>query len=275
MLQWLIATFEKNLENVPDRLLPQMEGQCYLVSQQDPENRFNNIPEGLIRSDVQVVRQQAAGLSRNRNHCLRNATGDLVIIADDDVQPFPGASTAIRNAFQQWPEADVLCFQIQTPEGKPYKNYASQARELKTIRDLKPVSSVEIAFRRKSVQTAGIKFDERFGIGTTADHGEELIFLANCLKKGLKIQFVPVCIGVHPASSSVNTRPFYEDSRLFTSGAQNYVLYGKKAYFLHLMATIRRLPALLQAGVSPYHFLKMKNRGCRYIRLTPEVCCIF
>lgn len=267
-LQWLISTYGDGIRNVGNALLFPEFGISYLVSHQDPDTLFPELPETLERPDVQVVKLQNKGLSKNRNNALKHASSDILVLADDDISLHPAYPHHIRRAFKLHPEIDVACFQIRTPEGSPaYKNYASIERPLTQLEELKAVSSIEIAFRRKSINEKHILFDERFGLGTPANCGEEFLFLAECLKKGLKIMFFPSYIVDHPFESSVKSRPFWEDQRLFVTGAQNYVLYKDFAYVRNLLALLRRWPSLHKAGVSAKHFLKMKNAGCRYIRL--------
>lgn len=270
-LQWLICTYGNGLRKIENILLFPEFGISYLISHQDPQNLCPELPESLIRNDVEVVRLQNTGLAKNRNNALRHASGEVVILADDDINLHPAYPHHIRRAFKQNPDADVICFQIRTPAGSPpYKNYPTIEKPLTRLSQLKAVSSIEIAFRRIPIQEKGIWFDERFGLGAPANCGEELLFLAECLRKGLKILFVPAFIVEHPNESSVKNSPYHEDRLLFVSGAQNYVLYKDFAYVRNLLALIRRWPDLRKAGISPTHFLKMKNAGCRYIKLRDQ-----
>jgi glycosyltransferase involved in cell wall biosynthesis len=267
-LQWLISTYGNGLRKVENILLFPEFGISYLVSHQDPDDECPELPVNLQREDVKVVRLKDKGLTKNRNNALRHATADILVIADDDISLHPAYPHHVRAAFKKHPEIDVICFQIRTPEGSPaYKKYPLMEQHLTRLEELKAVSSIEIAFRRKSVHEKNIWFDERFGLGASANCGEEFLFLAECLHKGLKILFFPAFIVEHPFESSVKSRPWYEDRRLFATGAQNYVLYRDFAYVRNLMALLRRWPELKKAGISARHFLKMKNAGCRYIRL--------
>ena len=54
--------------------------------------------------------------------------------------------------------------------------------------------SPEIAFRKTSIEKSGVKFKEHFGAGSLYSMGEENIFLFDCLKKNLKIKYIPVQI---------------------------------------------------------------------------------
>jgi glycosyltransferase involved in cell wall biosynthesis len=266
-IQWLISTEGKRIHNVENILLFPENGLTYVVSHQSGNTASDEIPEKLIRPDVKVYRSEATCLSANRNNALRHATGEILVLGDDDIRLKPAYPKHVLRAFNKHPEIDVACFQIRTGEDEPsYKVYPKREKRLGNLRSLKKVSSIEITFRRKSIEKQHIRFDERFGLGTTADCGEEFLFLAECLRKGLKIRFFPVYIVEHPSESSVKKRPFFEDRRLFVTGAQNYVLYGDFAYLWNLLAVLRRMPSLIRSGVAIGHFLKMKNAGCRYIK---------
>lgn len=267
-LQWLISTYGTGIRKIENMLLFPEHGISYLISHQDPDTVCTELPEKLLREDVKVLKLNDTGLSKNRNNALRHASSDILVLADDDITLHPAYPHQVLKAFKKHPQIDVVCFQIRTPEGSPaYKKYPATERKLTRLNQLKSVSSIEIAFRRKSIREKHLWFDERFGLGATANCGEEFLFLAECLRKGLKILFLPVYIVEHPYESSVKNRPFYEDRRLFATGAQNYVLYRDFAYIRNLFALLRRWPDLKKAGVSTRHFLEMKNAGCRYIRL--------
>jgi len=267
-LQWLISTYGNGIRKVENLLLFPEYGLSYLISHQDPKAECTELPDNLHRDDVKVIHQKETGLSRNRNNALRHASSDILVVADDDIGLNPAYPHQILKAFKKYHNIDVACFQIRTLPNQPvYKKYSTRAIGLTRMSQLKAVSSIEIAFRRKSIQNNHIWFDERFGLGTEANSGEEFLFLAECLRKGLKIMFIPVFIVEHPFESSAKSRPYYEDQRLFSTGAQNYVLYRDFAYLRNLFALLRRLPDLKKAGISARHFLQMKNAGCRYIRL--------
>ena len=53
------------------------------------------------------------------------------------------------------------------------------------------VSSWQISFRRESLIKAGVRFDPLLGAGTENGAEEELKFLLDCQKAGLKIYYVP------------------------------------------------------------------------------------
>lgn len=172
------------------------------------------------------------GLSKSRNMALRNATADICLICDDDEildDDYPGK---ILRAFEENPTADVIAFQIDDAG----KKYPAKKKKIGYIGALK-LASWQLAFRRKSIISNGIKFDETLGSGVSKAGGEENMFLYDCLRRGLNIIFVPITIGrmiegesqwFHGCSAN-----FFEDKgKLMTKllGRRKAIVYG--LYFL-------------------------------------------
>ncbi|AMQ57580.1 glycosyltransferase [Algoriphagus sanaruensis] len=142
------------------------------------------------------------GLSKSRNRALERTSAEIALISDDDVQFVENLEQKVIQAFEAYPKADVLTFNIKTPEGIPYKSSYRNSAFLHTSSSIYKVSSVEIAFRPARIKQAKIKFDEHFGLGAEFKSGEEVIFLNDCLKAGLSVMYVPITVGIHPLESS-------------------------------------------------------------------------
>jgi len=265
-VQLLISTYNEGLQKIETILLPPMDGVSYLISHQCLKEEFRNIPISLIRNDIFIIQMNTPGLSANRNNCLRNATGDILMILDDDVRLSPEYILKVRSFFSSC-KVDVACSKIRTMPGEPeYKNYPSDERQIKSISQLKAVSSIEISLRLQTFKDKEIWFDERFGLGAKAESGEELLFLWDCLKKGLNIRYFPEFTIEHSFKSSAKSKIPYSDERLFVAGAQAYAIYGHMAYIRNILAVFKRYKVLKKENVSPLHFLKVKNEGSNYLR---------
>ncbi len=130
------------------------------------------------------------GLSKSRNMALRNATADICLICDDDEILDNDYREKIEQAYKENPSADVIAFQIQDA-GKKYPNKKKKIGYLGALK----LASWQLTFRRKSIIDNNIRFDETLGSGVSKAGGEENMFVYDCLKKGLKVIFVPVTIG--------------------------------------------------------------------------------
>lgn len=141
------------------------------------------------------------GLSKSRNMAIRNSAADICMISDDDLVYVNDYKEKVLHQHELYPEADIIVFQVEGIEAK-FKNYHHKKRELNYLTSMK-VASVEISFKRKSIIENNIFFDDNFGAGAKYQMGEENIFLTQCLRKGLKIIYVPVKIAdLHMGESS-------------------------------------------------------------------------
>jgi len=143
------------------------------------------------------------GLSISRNKGLSVVADNdaVVLIGDDDVKYYVGFDAAVIKAYEKYPDSDVILFMVNTPDGGSLRSYPRKMCMLGYKRIMN-ACSIEISFRMKSIEKIGVKFDERFGLGAEYCTGEDIIFLADCLKHNLKIIFVPIRICEHPDFSS-------------------------------------------------------------------------
>lgn len=185
-LDILICTVSDRLQAVSGMLLPEHDGVRYIVSVQHtcPAQKVA-IPSAIeSRSDVTVGLLEGWGLSRNRNNALGMATADICLIADDDNRYRQEHIDAILDAWSANPDADILTFQAETLPGEPLHPYPAPY-----------VCSVEITFRRSSIIEKGLRFDERFGLGSPLlCAGEEEVFMADARRAGLNVRYIPEVI---------------------------------------------------------------------------------
>lgn len=129
------------------------------------------------------------GLSRSRNKAIENALTDVCLIMDDDEILAENYEATILNAYKEYPNTDIIVFQVANSG----KNYASEPKKIGYLEALK-IGSWQVSFKNKSIKDSDIHFDVEMGSGTGHGAGEENAFLYSCLRKGLKIQYVPKVI---------------------------------------------------------------------------------
>lgn len=264
-LQLLICTIDGGIDNVVDLILPPQPGIGYVVSwQHSTANGHRDVPAPLLRDDIHVFHLEGRGLSRNRNNCLRQASADICLICDDDCRYTEQGLRSIIETFSANPSTDVATFKMHSPNSKHYPK--TDCRLKGTITSYYP-SSVEIAFRRSSIQ-GRLQFNEHFGLGAQLFHCcEEEIFIHDAQALGLHCHFYPTVIVEHD-------HPTTESSRASTPG----VLMGKGAFLyigyrpkmlLYPIPIAWRLHK--QHGASLVHGLHYLYKGLFYILRHPEV----
>lgn len=257
LIEVLISTM--NCKNVEDLKLNDRNiyGKVLIINQ---INKCFYNGKNIKNHDIRLINYIGKGLSESRNKALENAIGDICIIADDDIYYKKDTFQIIKDSFNKYPEADILTFQIETPNRLLYKNYPPKFF-WHNKRSILRVSSIEIAFKRNKVIEKGIRFDELFGINSIFPTGEENIFLSDCLKKGLKVGYVPIPIVIHPAPNS-----FICSDELYSKGAIFFRIFGFWAIFLNLLFVIKKYN-LTKTGF--FNSLKIIYSGTiNYIRKT-------
>ena len=222
--------------------LPVIPGVKYLVSWQEPGE--NAVPDELAsRDDVRIIFLKGYGLSRNRNNCFDNATGDILLIADDDLEFYPDGLSEIRRIFKEHPELEYGSFRYDSDVPKFYpQKESSLARLPKGFSQ----SSVEIALRRESL-AGKLRFNEDFGLGAPVfTAGEEELFLKKARNNGLHCRFFPVTIANHPGATT-GVRECLADGALLARGAVTVVEYPLTAV-LRIPLGAWRVSRARQAG---------------------------
>ncbi|MBE6309964.1 MAG: glycosyltransferase family 2 protein [Bacteroidales bacterium] len=260
-LELLVCTIDNGIHNIKNLILAPIEGVSYLISWQHSEHFTPyEIPNELKRNDIKIITLQGRGLSRNRNNALRNASGDICLIADDDCTYRPEYFNDILHTFQDNPAIDVATFKIKhCSEGK---TYSSHSFNLKKFDKGYYVSSIEIAFRRNSVQ-GKFWFNELFGLGAPVlQSGEDNIFILDAVKSGLNCRFFPIIIVEHNHPTTASTRTS-NPGVIMAEGAYISIAYPITATIrlilkAHRLNKANRLGFFLNlrhliAGISYYH----------------------
>jgi glycosyltransferase involved in cell wall biosynthesis len=132
------------------------------------------------------------GLSRSRNKAIQNSSGDICILADDDLVYVDEYEKIVKAAYEKYTDADIIVFYVSS-DNKLNQKAPLKEGKINYITSMK-VQSVQVTFKKDSIIEKEIKFDENFGTGTSNYMGEENIFLFDALKNGLKIVSLPVKI---------------------------------------------------------------------------------
>ena len=205
----IISTIDEGLRGVPQVMLPEEEGVKYVVVWQRT-GIIETLKDTFVteRGDVVLETMEGKGLCRSRNRGIEVAMGLLAdpledavfVIADDDERLEPGVFQKLRTFYQENSRLDVALMRVRTEDGWLKRYPAGRIDFRKRERWYYP-SSVEMTFRSR-VAVMGLRFDERFGLGSERlCAGEEEVFLGEAVKKGLRVQIVPEVL----ASTSAQT----------------------------------------------------------------------
>jgi len=186
-LEILVSTMKKTSLSFLDSMFPnhKLESLNILIINQ-------TIKEKELVSDIgniRVINTFTKGLSLSRNLAIKNAIGEICVIADDDVEYASNFENIIVNTFEKEAPPSIIRFKIETFSGVDYKIYPKISKKLFNKKEIENVSSIEIAFKRKSIIENNITFNTLFGLGSHFASGEEYLFLKDAIKVGLHVYF--------------------------------------------------------------------------------------
>lgn len=179
---------------------------------------------------AKLISTTERGLSKSRNMALKNATNGICMICDDDEYLFDNCIENIKDAYKRLKDADLIVFKMEYD-----KTYPIKEKKIGYLSALK-IASWQISFKRSSIISKNIFFDESIGSGVSKAGGEEVLFLYKCLKSKLNIYYVPICIG-KVNKSTVETsvwfkgynKEYFYDRGIFTRkllGLTGSILYS-------------------------------------------------
>ena len=192
---------------------------CVVINQCDRECTRKSTREKDKQSfDVTYIETKQRGLSASRNMALSNAASDICILCDNDVEYVQDYDRIINDAFAKY-DADIIVFFIKRPERNcPVFDRPKRMGYLSVLKIFSP----EIAIRRRRVD---VRFNELFGAGARFFLGEENLFLYDCLRKGLKVMYVPTMIAAVRDEESTWFKGYDRD--FFISRGANYTAMSR------------------------------------------------
>lgn len=236
MLLATLGTREEELIRLFDSLKNQTYKNFELIAvTQGNHEKISNI---LSNYDFEYkhIPMEGKGISRARNTGMPYLSGDVIAFADDDGWYDIKALEVVKEHFEKY-DADVLTFKHIDPHKNEYtKSYPDKEVINFPKMDTLKQASLDIYVNTNQVPEFKHGFDERFGVGSIYNSGEENIYLMDLYNKGYKkMCFLPIIIAYHPKKECN-----YLDERSFR---------GKGPLFKRLFGERLGLPMLIAFGI--------------------------
>ena len=234
MLEVQISTYgASGLMRVASMELPSLSDVMFTICLQAPESEQINIPENLQRKDIRILRHDSKGLSINRNFGIDNAVGEIVLLADDDLNYTPEGLKTVLKTFQADSALDFATFRHRGGDNKKFPPESFEFSISKREPSGYYLTSFELAFRRDSLPES-IRFSPLLGIGAPFfGSGEENVFLRRMVHSGLNGRYIPEEIVSHLSLTTGSRYP--SPAVLRAQGAWFWIRYGFFEGFLRLL----------------------------------------
>jgi len=150
---------------------------------------------------TKLVELKSRGVAKSRNAALKYASGKYLIFGDDDIVFDESGIAKLVEYFENHPECAIIMAQTSDETGALRKSYPTKEAKLTKYNSAK-AATYEMMVRLDAIRASGITFDENFGAGAENFLGDEYIFIADALKRGLKGAYLPIRVAIHPKDSS-------------------------------------------------------------------------
>lgn len=227
-LQVLLSCMNQKDDSIISRTNIQTD--VLVINQTDNNNRklYNFQNANGKKCTATVIYTTERGLSKSRNLAIDNANGDICLICDDDEILEHDYESSILEAFRNYDD-DIIAFKF----GNPARQYSNKTFKVGFFKTGK-IGSVQLAFRLDSILHNNIRFNIKMGSGTGNGAGEENRFLIDCIRKGLKIRYVPVLIGHLIPDSKSSWFTGFNNKYWINRGWQSKMIYGKFWGYIYL-----------------------------------------
>lgn len=205
-----------------------------IVGNQCDKNEITHIKKQKNRVTYLSFNEKGVGL--NRNNSLMRSQGDILLFADDDLVYVDDYEEIILKQFRENPKADVIIFNIKE---KVPERYIIKKKFRVNWYNFMRFGAVRIAVKRRSIQEKGVFFNLCFGGGTQYAHGEDTLFLSECIKKKLKIYAVPNVIAELVDNRESTWFEGYNDKYFKDTGALYKVMSNNFGKLLCIQDAIR------------------------------------
>lgn len=209
--------------------------------------------------EARMVTTPTRGVGINRNLALGHATGDILLLADDDVVYCDGYAQMVYRAFRDHPDADAVVFNIDTV-GAEISSRRNRKSKRVRLHNAMNYGAVRIAVRRESLLRERISFSGFFGGGAMYSSGEDSLFIRDMLHRGFRIYTSDQTIAVVDQRESTWFRG-YNEKYLYDKGALFCALFPRRAVLFGIVYLLRHPEVCRGAGMTMLRALAVLRKG--------------
>lgn len=201
---------------------------------------FNSVEQFEYNGhSVLWISMNARGVGLSRNTALMNATGDILLFADDDVRYKDGYASIVEKFFLAKKNCDFAAFNLESKSTDRKEKNVDTDYHIRWFNCLK-FGTYRLAVRRNSILNKRICFSLLFGGGAVYSCGEDSLFIVDCLNHGLRGLASSLHIGTVLQEDSTWFKG-YNERYFYDRGVVMKHAFGIMAYPL-AMASILKNP---------------------------------
>lgn len=180
------------------------------------------------------------GIGLSRNSGMMRADADIIQFADDDMVFTETYSQDVLAEYEKHPEADVILFSNRclNKDCMPYPvDRFGRVGRLEAVN----FGGARITARREKLLYNNISYSLLFGGGAKYAAGEDVTFIQDCIKAGLKVYKSPVIVSTMKQDTSTwftgyHKKYFVDKGALL---AANFPLISRLGVYVHALKKSR------------------------------------
>lgn len=238
---------EKNLElqvlvssmfQTDHKLLDNMniQSDAIIINQCD----INKFEEFLYKDKYKMkfISLAERGVGLSRNNALMRSSAEICLFADEDLTYVDNYKEIVLKGFEENPNADMIMFNVLSKNSNRPTYRITKSGKVRWYNCLR-YGAVKIAVRTDRLKEVNNYFSLLFGGGAKYSHGEDSLFVAECIKKGLKAYANPAIIG-YVSQEDSSWFEGYNNKFFIDKGALYYSISKRLAWLLSLQFCVRR-----------------------------------
>ena len=162
-----------------------------IIINQTNKNDFKSY--NYKNNDIKMFSFNEKGVGLSRNNGLMRSSADIIQFADDDMVFTDTYKDDVLNEYKMHPEADVILFSNKclNKDRMPYKvDKFGRVGRMEAVK----FGGARITIRRERILYNNIFFSLLFGGGAKYCAGEDVTFIQDCIKAGLKVYKSPIVL---------------------------------------------------------------------------------
>lgn len=242
--QLIVSTMNRK----DDSLIEQMNisSDAIIINQSDNYSYHETHKEGHL---IKWYEFNEKGIGLSRNSGFMRSDADIIQFADDDMEFTDTYMHDVLGEYERHPEADVILFSNKclNKDRMPYQvDSFARVRRIEAVK----FGGARITARREKILYNNITFSLLFGGGARYGAGEDVTFVQDCIRAGLKVYKSPIIVST-----------MKQDSSTWFSGFNKKYFKDKGALLyanFPMLATIGiYLQALKKSSNSEYSFVEL------------------
>lgn len=252
-MEVLVSTMNQEVKDLSLAKKMNIQTKATIINQTNEYGFSNN-------EEIKMHSYAERGVGKSRNSALLRATGDICLMADDDMVYVDGYKEIVEKAYEKYNDADFIVFNVRVHYPDRTVERVSKPGRVRFFNSLK-YGTVTFSFYKNVISRENIFFSLLFGGGAKFSSGEDTLFLWTCLKKGLKVYAEETVIAdVYNYESSWfkgYNEKFYKDK-----GALFKALEPRWHLLLNLQLAIRKRKEY-GSEKSIFEILRIMNNGAK------------